>query len=74
MEIWSDWLEHELFYAVPRRQYVITVPKRLRPFFLYDRRLLGQLCRVAYRTLRDYLRTTFRESDVVPGVVASINR
>ena len=27
---------------------------------------------VAYRTLRGYLRTTFRESIVVPGVVASI--
>ena len=72
LEIWSDWLEHELLYAVPHRQYVFTVPKRLRPFFLYDRTLLGVLCRVAYRTLRDFLRATFREPDVVPGVVASI--
>jgi len=72
LEIWSDWLEHELLYAVPHRQYVFTVPKRLRPFFLHDRKLLGQLSRVAYRTLRDFLRATFRESDLVPGVVASI--
>ena len=72
LEIWSDWLQHELLYAVPHRQYVFTVPKRLRPFFLYDRRLLGELSRVAYRTLRDFMRTTLRETDVVPGVVASI--
>jgi transposase-like zinc-binding protein/putative transposase len=72
LEIWSDWLEHELLYAVPHRQYVFTVPKRLRPSFLHDRRLLGVLCRVAYRTLRDFLRVTFREPDVAPGAVASI--
>ena len=72
LEIWSDWLEHELLYAVPHRQFVFTVPKRLRPFFLHDRSLLGVLCRVAYRTLRDCLRVTLREPDAVPGVVASI--
>jgi hypothetical protein len=72
LEIWSDWLEHELLYAVPHRQYVFTVPKRLRPFFLHDRRLLGMLARVAYRTLRGFLRSTLREPDLVPGVVASI--
>ena len=40
LEIWADWLEHELLYAVPHRQFVFTVPKRLRPYFLHDRRLL----------------------------------
>jgi hypothetical protein len=59
-------------YAVPHRQFVFTVPKRLRPFFLHDRKLLGVLARLAYRTLRDFMRTTLREPDVVPGVVASI--
>jgi hypothetical protein len=72
LEIWADWLEHELLYAVPHRQFVFTVPKRLRPFFLHDRRLLGLLSRVAYRTLRDFMRTTLREPDAVPGVVSSI--
>jgi hypothetical protein len=72
LEIWSDWLHHELLYAVPHRQYVFTVPKRLRPYFLHDRKLLGELCRVAYRTLRDFLRVTLGEADVVPGAVASI--
>ena len=72
LEIWSDWLHHELLYAVPHRQYVFTLPKRLRPFFLHERRLLGVLCRTAYRTLREILRATLGEPDVVPGVVASI--
>jgi hypothetical protein len=37
LEIWADWLQHEVLYAVPHRQFVFTVPKRLRPFFLHDR-------------------------------------
>jgi len=41
LAIWADWLEHELLYRVPHRQFVFTVPKRLRPFFLFDRKLLG---------------------------------
>ena len=72
LEVGADWLHHELLFAVPHRQYVYTVPKRLRPFFVHDRRLLGQLSRVAYRTLRDFMRATLREPDVVPGVVACI--
>ena len=72
LEIWADWLEHEILYAVPHRQFVFTVPKRLRPFFLHDRALLGLLSRVAYRTLRDFMRATLREPDAVPGVIAFI--
>ena len=30
-----------------------TIPKRLRIFFRYDRRLLGKLCRAAWKTVRD---------------------
>jgi hypothetical protein len=46
--------------------------KRLRPWFLHDRRLLGMLCRVAYETLREFLNASIGESAAVPGVVASI--
>ena len=72
LAIWSEWLEHELLYAVPHRQFVFTVPKRLRLFFLHDRKLLGLLCRVAAHTLQDFLRTTMREPLGVPSVVASV--
>jgi hypothetical protein len=34
--------------AAPHHQWVFTVPKRLRLFFLYDRRLLGVLSRSAW--------------------------
>ena len=72
LALWCDWLERELLLPIPHRQYVFTVPKRLRPYFLYDRRLLGLLSRVAYDTLRDFMRATLGADDVVPGVISSI--
>jgi hypothetical protein len=36
---------------VPHRQVVFTIPKRLRIYFRFDRRLLGDPCRAAARTV-----------------------
>ena len=38
---------------VPHRQYVFTVPRILRPIFSRRRRLLGALCRIVERLLRE---------------------
>lgn len=46
--------------------------KRLRPYFLHDRRLLGVLSRTAYDTLRDFLRASLGDQTAVPGVIASV--
>ena len=47
-------------------------PKRLRPYFLYDRALLGDLARVAARTITAFIRTTVGERGLSVGIVASI--
>ncbi|MFN7976477.1 MAG: hypothetical protein U0166_29770, partial [Acidobacteriota bacterium] len=59
------WLEKEILDDVPHRQYLFTLPKRLRPYF--DRRLLGLLSRVACVTLREFLRASLREPAAVPA-------
>ena len=41
-----------------RRTRVLAVPKRLRPYLLYNRALLGDLSRVAARTITAFIRTT----------------
>ncbi|MCZ8205046.1 transposase zinc-binding domain-containing protein [Gemmatimonas sp.] len=51
LAIWTQWLETTLFAPVPHRQVVLTIPKRLRAYGLYRRRLLGEIARVAARTL-----------------------
>jgi len=69
---WSLWLDEQLLARVPHRQVVFTVPKRLRPFFLYNRRRLGTLSRIAYRTLLEYQRAALGDRDVAPGVIFCI--
>ena len=58
---WSLWLDERLLLApVAHRQVVLTLPKRLRAYFLYDRRRLGLLSRVACRTLRAYVQAAIQ--------------
>jgi hypothetical protein len=45
------WMEETLFAPVPHRQVVLTIPKRLRAWCLHRRKLLGDLARVAARTV-----------------------
>jgi hypothetical protein len=66
---WSLWLDERLLAPVAHRQVVLTLPKRLRAYFLQDRRRLGLLSRVAARTLRDYVQAAVGEHQVVPGVI-----
>jgi hypothetical protein len=49
---------------------VLTIPKRLREYFLHDRRRLGLLSRVASRTLHAYVGAALGEADAVPGVIS----
>jgi hypothetical protein len=72
LALWGIWLEETLLTDVPHRQVVLTVPKRLRPYFLYDRKLLGELSRVAARTVTAFIRTTVGEKDLSVGIVSSI--
>ena len=46
---------------VPHRQVVLTIAKRLRVFFRYDRRLLGDLAACAWRAIRLYFRVYYDE-------------
>ena len=58
--IWAEWAENELLEDVPHRQVMFTIPKRLRPYFRYERALLGGLAGCAWRALRVF-RTCRRE-------------
>ena len=58
-----------LLAEVPHRQVVLAVPKRLRPYFLYHRTLLGDLSRVAARTVTAFIRATLGERDLSVGIV-----
>ena len=71
LEEWGEWMREELLLNVPHRQVVFTIPKMLRIFFKYNRRLLGSLCRSALRALTCYFEVT-TGSELMPGVIAVI--
>jgi hypothetical protein len=52
VEQWGEWARETLLLDVPHRQVVMTLPKTLRIFFKFRRRLLGDLCRTAARKAR----------------------
>jgi ribosomal protein S27E len=47
LEEWGEWVRETLLLDVPHRQVVLTIPKTLRIFFKFRRKLLGELCRAA---------------------------
>jgi hypothetical protein len=70
-EAWSIWLGQSLLLKVPHRQVVFTIPKIIRPFFKYNRALLGDLCLSAVRAITLYMKT-YADRGLMPGVVAVI--
>ena len=57
---------------VPHRQFVLTIPKRLRASCLYRRRLLGEIAHVAARSVTTAIRTLAGERDLAVGLVACL--
>jgi len=67
LAIWTQWLDTTLLAPVPHRQVVLTIPKRLRAYCLYRRRLLGEIARVAARTVTAAIRTLTVEHELAVG-------
>jgi len=72
LALWVQWLDTTLLAPVPHRQVVLTIPKRLRAYCLYRRRLLGEIARVAARTVTAAIRTLTGERDLAVGIVACL--
>ena len=66
------WLSQEICAAVPHRQFVFTIPKRLRIYFRFERRLLGELCRSAWQVVRQVYAAAASQPKSVPGTIAAI--
>jgi hypothetical protein len=65
-------LKDEVLADVPHRQWVFTVPKRLRVFFRFDRSLLGKLCRAAYDTVCDVFKLELEAECGVPAMIGAV--
>ncbi len=65
-------LKETVLYPVPHRQYVFSVPKILRRFFFYNRKLLGKLSQCAVKSLTKFFQLTLCKKTGIPGVVVAI--
>jgi hypothetical protein len=68
----GEWLCEEVLKYVPHRQWVFSIPKRLRVFFMTNRRLLSKLSRCAWKVLSAYLSAGVKYEDAVPGGVIAV--
>jgi len=68
----AAFLKDEVLEEVGHAQWVFTIPKMLRPYFLHHRDLLGELCRAAYDTVRELMVAAVDNKDFRPGMVAVI--
>jgi len=68
----GEWVCQEGIKAVPHRHFILSIPKILRRYFLYDRKLLSELSRYAWETLKAFFQETVPEEDAVLGAVIAI--
>ena len=68
----GEWLCAEVLKSVPHRQWVFSIPKRLRPWFSHDRKLLAGLSKCAWKILGKYLKNSVPYDDAVAGGVVAV--
>ncbi len=57
---------------MPHRQFVFTLPQRLRIYFRFERRILGELCRAAWEVVRTVFQSVSGHPEAVPGMIGAI--
>ncbi len=68
----GEWLCEEVLKYVPHRQWVFSIPKRLRIYFMFDRRLLAKLSRCAWKVLNLYLTQAIPYDSAKAGTVIAV--
>ena len=59
----------EVGEKVLHRQFVFTMPKRLRIFVRYDRELLKELPKLAWEVVKEVYKAVVKRDDVIPGMI-----
>ena len=68
----GTYVDEAVLEAVPYRHVVFTMPRMLRPTFLRDPSMLGDLVRCAWQTLRAGLRTALGQPSATPGAIGVV--
>ena len=69
----GQWLCTQVLKQVPHRQWVFSLPKRVRIYFMYERKLLAKLSRCTWKVLSAYLKQAVPFDDAVPGAAVAVH-
>jgi hypothetical protein len=69
---YGEWLMTNVLKEVPHRHWVFSIPKRLRIYFLYDRKLLAKLSACAWNVINTYLKTVTPDACTAPGASIAV--
>jgi hypothetical protein len=70
---YSEWLLGNVLKEVPHRQWVFSIPKRLRIYFLYDRKLLSKLSKCGWNVIRAYHKSATLDDNATPGASIAVH-
>ena len=71
--VFGEELCEKVLKYVPHRQWVFSIPKRLRIYFMFDRKLLSKLSQCVWKVLSVYLKHAVCDEDADPGAVIAIH-
>jgi hypothetical protein len=69
---YGEWLLTNVLKDVPYKHWVFSIPKRLRIYFLYDRKLLAKLSKCTWNVISAYLKSTVQDEGAVPGASIAV--
>jgi hypothetical protein len=70
--IFGALLREEILGEVGHAQWVFTIPKLLRPYFLHHRELLGKLSQAAWETVDELIARAGADDRIRPGMVSVV--
>lgn len=65
----AEWVCGHVLKAVPHRHLRLSIPKILRPYFLYDRKLVADLSRCAWEAIRFFMPCAVDEQASEPSAI-----
>ena len=70
---YSEWLLGNVLKEISHQQWVLSIPKRLRIYFLYDRKLLSKLSKCAWNVIRAYHKSATLDENATPGASIAVH-
>src|SRR3990172_5281232 len=70
--VFAEWVCDEVLEPLTHRHYVFSIPKILRTYFRYNRKLLSRLSRCAYETVKEMMQAVMEDNTVTPGMIVAI--